>query len=157
VKNVVLSIGHGFDICISIDANEELDSQNHVFSDWIEECGLISVHENFFDVAYYDMNEIPSTYDCGDNKIDYVLCTPRLFSCIENVSIEPMNSGIPSDHRALVVDFNTGKLLGETMNIAKNKTRVLRSHSRKASSQYRNELHNMLYNLQAVETLSRES
>jgi hypothetical protein len=141
---ILSAIGQGIDVCVSIDANEELNSRNHQFSDWIEECGLISVHENFFDVDYYDTNAIPSTYGRGDNKIDYVLCTPRLFSCIENVSIEAMNSGIPSDHRALIVDFNTDKLLGKTMNIAKNKTRKLKSHSRKASSQYRNELYQML-------------
>jgi hypothetical protein len=97
------------------------------------------VHEEFSDIDYYNDHPIPSTYDRGENKIDYVLCTPRLFSCIENVSIEPMNSGMASDHRALVVDFDTGKLLGQTMNIAK-KNRVLRSHSRQSSRHYRNEL-----------------
>jgi hypothetical protein len=139
-ENVLSSIGHGYDVCISIDANEEMDSRNHQFADWIKQCGLISVHENFFDVDCYNTNAIPSTYDRGDNKIDYILCTPRLFSCIENVSFEPMNSGIPSDHRALIVNFNTNTLLGKAMTIAC----VLRSNSRKASSQYRNELHNML-------------
>jgi hypothetical protein len=143
-EKILSSIGHGFDICISIDANEELDSHNRQFSNWIEQCGLISVHENFYDVEFYDNNAIPSTYDRGENKIDYILCTPRLFSCIENVSIEAMNSGIPSDHRALIVDFNTDKLLGKTMNIAKNKTHILSSQNRKSSHQYRNELHNML-------------
>jgi hypothetical protein len=47
---VLLSIGQGYDVCISMDANTEWDSQNHQFSDWVEQCGLISVHEEFFDI-----------------------------------------------------------------------------------------------------------
>jgi hypothetical protein len=145
LKELVLtSIGRGYDVCISMDANEELDSRNHQFSEWAEQCGLISVHEEFYDINYYDSNPIPSTFERGENKIDYILCTPRLFSCIESVSIEPMNAGTVSDHRALIVDFNTEKLLGQTLNIAKNKSRVLQSNNRQSSRHYRNELHHML-------------
>jgi hypothetical protein len=145
LKELVLTrIGQGYDVCISMDANEELDSRNHQLMEWIDQCGLISIHKNFFDAEYYDTNPIPSTFDRGPNKIDYVLCTPRLFSCISNVSIEAMNEGSASDHRGLIVDFDTEKLLGQTSNIAKHKTRVLKSISRKVSSQYRRNLHDML-------------
>jgi hypothetical protein len=44
---VLLSIGQGYDVCISMDANEEWDSRNHQFSDWVEQCGLISAHEEY--------------------------------------------------------------------------------------------------------------
>jgi hypothetical protein len=145
LKELVLTrIGQWYDVCISMDANKELDSRNHQFLEWTDQCGLISVHEHFFDAEYYDANPIPSTYDRGPNKIDFVLCTPRLFSCIENVSIEAMNEGSASHHRGLIVDFDTEKLLGQTANIAKHKSRVLKSISQKVSGQYRGKLHSML-------------
>jgi hypothetical protein len=145
LKEIILTrIGQGYDVCVSMDANEELNSRNNQLTEWMEQCGLLSVHENFFDTEYYDTCPIPSTYDRGPKKIDYVLCTPRLLSCVENVTIEAMNEGSPSDHRGLIVDFNTDKLLGKTSNIAKHKTRVLKSISRKGSGQYREVLHKSL-------------
>jgi hypothetical protein len=94
LKEIVLAkIGQGYDVCISMDANEELDSRNNQLTEWIEQCGLVSAHEEFYDAEYYNSHPVPSTYDRGPNKIDYVLCTPQLFSCIERVSIEAMNEG----------------------------------------------------------------
>jgi hypothetical protein len=122
LKDLILTkIGQGYDVCISMDANEELNSRNNQLSEWMEQCGLFSAHEHFYDAEYYDSNPIPSTYDRGTNKIDFVMCTPRLLSCIESVSIEAMNEGTASDHRGLIVDFNTDKLLGVTANISKHK------------------------------------
>jgi hypothetical protein len=145
LKDFILTkIGQGYDVCISMDANEELNSRNNQLSDWMEQCGLISAHEHFYDAEYYDSNPVPSTFDRGPNKIDFVMCTPRLLSCIESVSIEAMNEGTASDHRGLIVDFNTDKLLGVTSHISKHKARVLKSMSRKASGHYRTTLHAML-------------
>jgi hypothetical protein len=138
LKDLILTrIGQGYNVCISTDANKEINSRNHQLSEWMEQCGLLSVHEQFVDAEYYDAHPIPSTYNQGPNKIDYVLCTPRLFSCVENVTIEAMNEGSALDQRGLIVDFNTDKVLGETANIAKHKMCVLKSFSRKVSSQYR--------------------
>jgi hypothetical protein len=148
LKELILGkIGQGYNVCIvciSMDANEELDSRNNQLLDWIEQCGLVSAHEHFYDAEYYDRHPVPSTYDRGPNKIDFVLCTPRLFTCIESVSIEAMNEGTASDHLGLIVDLNTEKLLGVTANISKNKSRILKSTTRKASGQFRSKLYNML-------------
>jgi hypothetical protein len=63
---------------------------------------------------------------------------------LSRYTIKAMNEGSASDHRGLIVDFDTEKLLGQTSNIAKHKTRVLKSISRKVSSQYRRNLNDML-------------
>jgi hypothetical protein len=137
-------IGQGYNVCIAMDANEELDSRSNQLSEWMEQCGLVSLHKQFYDAEYYDSNPVPSTCDRGPNKIDFILCTPRLFLCIKSVSIEAMNEGTASDHRGIIVDFNTDQLLSVTANISRHKARVLKSISQKASGQYRTKLHTML-------------
>lgn len=145
LKTTILqAIGNGYDVCVSMDANEGLHDRNQQLLEWIDQCGLISVHEAFFDADYYDMHPVPSTYNRGTTKIDHVLCTPRLLSCIVNVAIEPSNDGIASDQRGLIVDFNTEQLLGHTANISKHKTRVLKSFQRKSSIKYRQRLYDLL-------------
>jgi hypothetical protein len=139
-----MRIGQGYDVCISMDTNEEINSRNNQLLEWMEQCGLLSIHENFFDADYYDTSPIPSTYDRGPNKIDYVLCTPQLLTCVENVTIKAMNEGTASDHCGLIINFNMDKLLGKIVNITKHKTRLLKSISRKGSGQYREKLHKLL-------------
>jgi hypothetical protein len=46
---------------------------------------------------------------------------------VTGAAIEPLHNRIFSDHRALIVDFDTAQLLGQTLNIAKPKTRLLTS------------------------------
>jgi hypothetical protein len=128
---ILLAISEGTDVCVAIDANESLDTSNQHFQEWIAECGLISAHENFYDEEYYDNNKIPTTCQNSSTKINHVFCTPRLFGCITRVAIEPLHDGIFSDHRALIVDFDTGKLLGHAIPIAKPKTRLLTSTQKK--------------------------
>jgi hypothetical protein len=143
---VLQAIGKGTDVCITINANESIDLNNQLFHEWIAECGLVSVHENLYDEDYYEQHPIPSTYQHGGKKINHVFCTPRLFECVTGAAIEPLHDGIFSDHRALIVDFNTAQLLSQTLNIAKPKTRLLTSARKKAMCQYHIELD---YRLQA--------
>jgi hypothetical protein len=141
VKMVILrAISKGTDICMAMDANEPLDTKNQHFHKWIAECSLISVHENVYDKEYYDSNKIPTTYQNSISKIDHVFCTPCLFGSIKGVAIEPLHDGIFSDHQALIVDFNTPQLLGQTIHITKPKTRLLVSTRKKAMHQYQVEL-----------------
>jgi hypothetical protein len=87
--------------------NKALDTNNQLFQEWIAECGLVGIHENLYDKDYYINNPIPTTFQHGGKKIDHVFCTPRLFGCITGVAIKPLHNGIFSDHRALIVDFDT--------------------------------------------------
>jgi hypothetical protein len=129
---------------MAIDANESLDTSNQHFQEWIAECRLISAHENFYDEEYYDNNKIPTTHQNGSTKIDHVFCTPRLFGCITGVAIEPLHDGIFSDHHTLIVNFDTGQLLGHATHIAKPKTRLLTSTQKTPIHQYRTALDNKL-------------
>jgi hypothetical protein len=48
------------------------------------------------------------------------------------------------DHQALIVDFDTDQLLGQTLNIAKPKTRLLVSTQKRVMHQYQVKLHHRL-------------
>jgi hypothetical protein len=66
---VLQAISEGTDVCITIDANESMDSNNQLFHEWIAECSLVSVHENLYDEDYYEQHPIPSTYQHGGKSI----------------------------------------------------------------------------------------
>jgi hypothetical protein len=134
IKTIPLqAISEGTDVCISIDANKALDTNNQLFQEWIAECGLVSVHENLYNKDYDINNPIPTTFQHGGKKIDHVFCTPRLFGCITGVAIEPLHDRIFSDHRSLIVDFNTAHLLGQAIHIAKPKTTTTNINTKKSN------------------------
>jgi hypothetical protein len=128
---------------MAINANESLNTSNQHFQEWIAECSLKSTHENLYD-KYYDINKIPTTQQNGSTKIDHVFCTPRLFRCVTGVAIEPLHNRIFSDHQALIVNFDTGQLLGHATHIAKPRTRLLTSSRKKPIHQYCTALDNKL-------------
>jgi hypothetical protein len=141
LKTIILrAIGEGTDVCMAMDSNEAFNSKNQHFQEWIAECSLLSVHENMYDEEYYEVNKIPTTHQNGTSKIDHVFCTPRLFGSVTRAAIEPLHDGIFSDHRALVVDFNTAQLIGQAVHITKPKTRLLVSTRKKSMHQYQVEL-----------------
>jgi hypothetical protein len=145
IRNLVLkAIGEGTDVCIAMDANEDLETKTQLFHKWIAECRLVSVHENLYDEEYYKTHPVPTTYQYGAKKIDHVFCTPRLIGCVTGVAVKPLHDRIFSDHQALIVDFNTEQLLGQPLNISKPKTRLLVSTRKRAMHQYRFELHHRL-------------
>jgi hypothetical protein len=77
IRDLVLkAIGEGTDVCIAMDANEDLETTNQLFHEWIAECRLVSVHENLYDKEYYKTHPVPTTYQYGAKKIDHVFCTP---------------------------------------------------------------------------------
>jgi hypothetical protein len=132
-------------VCLAMDANEDTESKHQKLNTFTGECGQVNAHEMFFDGDFYKNHPLPATYSSGTKKIDHMFCTPRLFDCIIGVSIEPISAGIKTDHRALIVDFDTEAMLGGNVpHISKNSTRILKSYSKKASRNYRNELDNKL-------------
>jgi hypothetical protein len=142
IQDIVLkAIDKGTDVCTAMDANEDLETTNQLFHKWIAKCGLVSIHENLYAKENYKTNPVPTTYQYGAKKIDHVFCTPRLFGCVTGVAIEPLHNGIFSDHQALIVDFDMEQLLGQTLNIAKPKTRLLMSTQKRSMPHYRVELH----------------
>jgi hypothetical protein len=77
IRNIVLqAISKGTDVCVAMDANKDLDTNNQLFHEWIAECRLVSVHENLYDKEYYETNPVPTTYQYGGKKINHVFCTP---------------------------------------------------------------------------------
>ena len=52
--------------------------------------------------------------DISTEKIDFVMISPRLADAVDAALILALQDGYLSDHRALVVDFNSNKLFGST-------------------------------------------
>jgi hypothetical protein len=63
---------------------------------------------------------------------------------VTGAAIEPLHDRIFSDHMVLIVNLNTAQLLGQTLNVAKPKTRLLTLARKKAMRQYCIELDHRL-------------
>ena len=64
--------------------------------------------------------------------------TPRLMTCIIGCSIDPLDAGLPADHRSMTVDFDTYKVFqGEIAAIRPSHERMLQSASIKVATKYR--------------------
>lgn len=138
-------IFNGYDVCLGIDANAGLDDNRQQLRFFAEDCGLIDIHESIFDDDFYMENKVPATFNRGNKKIDFILCTPRLLDCVKTAAILAENVGLISDHRCLVVDFDTRRMFGEDlMTITKGIDRILKSHDVKGNSAYRQILFDLL-------------
>ena len=63
------------EVFISLDANEGLGNRSQI-QEFLEETGLLSVHEIYFDDDYYNTNPIPATYSRGTAKISFMAGSP---------------------------------------------------------------------------------
>jgi hypothetical protein len=89
IKTIILqAISEGMDVCITINTNKALETNNQLFHKWIAECGLVSVHKNLYNEEYYKAHPIPSTYQYGEKEINHVFCTP---DCLDASLELPLN------------------------------------------------------------------
>jgi hypothetical protein len=61
------------------------------------------------------IDEPPSTYARGMQRLDYIFCMPNLVSSIKSSRILPYSEILDSDHRAVYVDFDTPTLMGSNI------------------------------------------
>jgi hypothetical protein len=92
-----------------------------------------------------------------------VFITPRLVDTVHDASILPICEGHPSDHWALVVDFDATLMFGDTTTVVvPGSTRPLTSKSRRAVSPYIKEMkkhfedNDILARVEELATASRE-
>jgi hypothetical protein len=97
----------GHRVTLSIDANENLDTEHSSLHAFIEACGLVYVHEARH---HYDT---PKTNIRGSAQVDYIFCTQSLSSSIRGSGFLPFNDGHLSDHRVLWVDFHGPSVFGQ--------------------------------------------
>jgi hypothetical protein len=97
----------GHNIQLSMDANEASGPGSGV-DRIMSNCNLVDAHS----LCTSDFSPMPATYQRGSKKIDFVLLSPRLADAVVGVSILALHDGYLSDHRALVVDFDSALLFG---------------------------------------------
>ena len=79
----------------------------------------------------------PPTHNRESCKIDFVLVSSRLVPAIKARTILPLYDGYLSDHRALIVDFDSSILFaGPTSEVVPPRARQLTSTHPKAVSKY---------------------
>ena len=79
----------------------------------------------------------PATYIRGSRRIDYALISHDLCTSVTACGYEPFHYRTTSDHRQLVLDFNTAKLFGnETERLAAMAFRDIRSKDARSNTVY---------------------
>ena len=94
----------GHDMVVMMDANEPA-GPGSASDRLIYACGLTDAHKRENELV-----DPPPTHQRGRKKIDFVLVSQRLVNAIKARSILPIHDGYLSDHRALLVDFDSGVL-----------------------------------------------
>ena len=59
----------------------------------------------------YGQSQMPPTHRDGQHKIDHIMLSPELLTYVQDVWIEALGMGYPSDHRSLGFDFQLARLL----------------------------------------------
>ena len=83
------------------------------------------------DMVFARHGDIPPFRSCnkGDNIIDFAFCSSSLLSCIQTSAYEPFKMNTMSDHRGIVIDFNTQQLLGQQEHIVSPNKRGLNANN----------------------------
>ena len=121
----------GHDLVVMLDANEPAGPGSAI-DRLIYACNLTDAHikENE-DIAP------PPTHQRGSQKIDFVLISERLVRAVKARAILPLHDGYLSDHRALLVDFDSRLLFaGPTSEVVAPSSRQLTSTNPKAVAKY---------------------
>jgi hypothetical protein len=102
----LLSEGH--DIILGGDFNESLEDKNSGL------LRLITAH-NLTDPFLFKFphHDTFGTHILGKRRIDSVFLTPRLLASLCKIGYAPFDYAKSSDHRALLLEFQTGSLFGQ--------------------------------------------
>ena len=121
----------GNDLVVMMDANEPAGPGTAV-DRLIYDCCLTDVHTRETEGC-----EPPPTYQRGSKKIDFVLVSARLATAVKARAILPIHDGYLSDHRALLVDFDSNIMFaGPTSEVVPPSTRQLTSTNPKVVARY---------------------
>ena len=122
-----------------IDFIEELQEKSHriiIVGDFNETRNRSKLFQTLHSMGLKDMiysrhTNIPQIRSCnkGNNVIDYALCSTSLLASIHASMYEPFMLNTPSDHRGIVIDFNTKQLVGKQENITSPDRRGINSNN----------------------------
>ena len=92
----------GEDIILAGDFNEEMGNETSGMDRLATTCSLIDL----FSVRT-GTQTLPSTYQRGSKRLDYILISPRLLPTVLAAGYDPFGYRLPSDHRGMYVDLST--------------------------------------------------
>ena len=88
----------GHNIILCLDANETLQKTKSGLWRLLTTCSLLDIHE-----AIHPHMALPS-HQRGSGKINFILVSPRVLTCVTRAGILPMDGAYGSDHRLLFID-----------------------------------------------------
>ena len=118
---------------------EELQSKSHriiIVGDFNETRESSTLLQSLYHMGIRDMvasrhTNMPPFRSCnkGQNIIDYALCSSTLLPLIRASTYEPFMLNTTSDHRGIVIDFNTRSLMGRQEHIVSPDRRGINSNN----------------------------
>ena len=124
--------GQHHDILLGGDFNEALTDKNSGIHKLATTHNLIDPF-----LSRFPQHEPFGTHSSGQRRIDITLMSPRLLGSLKRVGYGPFNFTIMSDHRPVLLDFDTKHLFGESSDLIQPlHNRVFHSKDRKAVQQF---------------------
>jgi hypothetical protein len=126
----------GFEMILSDDLNEVLGDDPNEFA-------VITTDFNLTDIyRHRHGSDEPATYQRGQKRLDYMLCTADLLPAVTACGIMPFKILSPSDHRTIFVDFDTKLLFGSLPSeLASPKAKAFHSRDYESSEKYIQTVH----------------
>jgi hypothetical protein len=146
--------GHNF--VISGDLKELLGDNPSEFGAITTEFQLVDVYRHRHGL------DKPATFNCGHRRLDYILCSIPLLPSVSACGILPFNILSQSDHRTVLVDFDTKLLFGSLPSeLASYKSPQFHSRDYENSELYVTSMHaycndNQVYQMTAEATESSD-
>jgi hypothetical protein len=96
----------GAELILMLDANKPLGDRPGGLGNLVGRHSLINLSKTILHA-----NENVTTYARGSKKIDFIFGTRRVEKFCEGAGLVPFGFGYPSNHRALFIQINIGKIL----------------------------------------------
>ena len=140
----------GHDVVLGGDFNESIKDQNAGILRLATNAELID-HFIFF----FPHHEEFGTHEAGSRRIDYILMSPRILHSVKAVGYAPFYYATNSDHRPIIVDFNTKKLFGDAIDLMPpTPFRGVKSNDRQTTTKFIEVMHSS-YNAKAPSQIKK--
>lgn len=136
---------HKHEVILGGDFNEALSDKNSGILQLAMRHNLIDP----FQMLFPHQTEF-GTHSQGHRRIDIVLVTHGLIASIQSIGYSPFQFANNSDHRAMILDFNTAKMFGEPYDtLAFTSERRLKSNDKRAVQKFVTTFYSELVNRNA--------
>jgi hypothetical protein len=103
----------GYEIILMIDANEHIGDKAGGIGSLVSKFKLMDLL-----ALRHPHQRIPNTYARGSRRIDYIFGTTKVQQHCSAAGMLPFGTGYVSDHRAVFIQVNIGKILQSNVTAA---------------------------------------